>query len=197
MPGDSDEAVRIRDMSPADARLVATWRYEGPWSVYDGGDPAVTTTANGYHAIVAAGTGEFLGYVCVGAEARVPGLGEEPGVADVGFGLDPRIVGRGRGRSLVGPALEWVEDRYGAPELRAVVQAWNERSLRLCRSLGFVAVGRHQAPQAGGVVDYVVLRRPARELRLAGSASSPSGAASGPPGSGTTPAARSSPGRDG
>jgi ribosomal-protein-alanine N-acetyltransferase len=45
----------------------------------------------------------------------------------------------------------------GAVRLRAVVQSWNERSLRLTRSLGFAETGTHRCHQEGREVDYTVL----------------------------------------
>jgi RimJ/RimL family protein N-acetyltransferase len=80
-------------------------------------------------------------------------------VLDVGIGLDPAIVGQGKGCSIVRPVLEWAETTNEASELRAVVQAWNERSLRLFYGLAFRAAGHHEVRQAGSVVDYAVLRR--------------------------------------
>ena len=56
--------------------------------------------------------------MCLGAEARVPGLTEEVDVLDVGIGLDPEIVGQGKGRSIVAPVLEWAEATHEAAELR-------------------------------------------------------------------------------
>ena len=163
MSGEEVGTVTIRDMTPVDAATVATWRYDGPWSVYDVRDSAtaVMTSESGYFAIADANTDALRGYICVGGEARVPGLSEEPEVLDVGIGLDPSVVGRGRGRSIVGPALRWVEDRYGGLEMRSVVQSWNERSLRLCHRLGFTVGGHHSVDQQGAVVKYTILRRPA------------------------------------
>ena len=152
-------AVVVRELTAHDAALVAGWRYEGPWAVYDPAGDGAVSADHGYHAIAERGTGRFVGYVCLGAEARVAGLDPRPGVVDVGVGLDPAVVGRGRGRSIAGPVLEWVERTTGAVALRAVVQSWNRRSLRLCERLGFEATGHHLAPGPGSPVDYVVLER--------------------------------------
>ncbi len=157
--GEERADVVIREVTPMEAAATTKWRYQGPWSVYDGKVSDIVTTANGYYAIADRTTDKFLGFVCLGAEARVPGLAEDAGVLDVGIGLEPAIVGQGKGRSIVRPVLEWAETTKEASELRAVVQAWNERSLRVCYGLGFRATGHHGVRQAGSVVDYVVLRR--------------------------------------
>jgi len=163
--GDSDHSgragpdIEVTPLDPAHGAVVASWRYEGPWSVYNPLDEAAPAAELGYRSIIDRSSGTFLGYVCTGQEARVPGLDAEEGVLDVGIGLDPAIVGRGRGASIVGPALDWVERTSGLSELRAVVQSWNARSLRLCARLGFEVSGHHVAHQDGTIVDYVVLRR--------------------------------------
>jgi ribosomal-protein-alanine N-acetyltransferase len=151
---------QVRPLTAADATVIAGWRYGGPWSRYDISDPAALSSDLGYWAVEDA-TGRLSGFVCLGAEARVPGLGEEAGVVDVGVGVDPVLTGRGEGRHLIGPVLDWVDARTGRSALRAVVQEWNVRPQRLCRSLGFVDVGRHSVTRDGLAVDYVVLRRPA------------------------------------
>ena len=57
------------------------------------------------------------------------------------------------------------DGRCGDRPLRAVVQRWNERSLRLARGLGFRDAGTHQCVQDGNDVSYVVLVRPAEAAR--------------------------------
>ncbi len=57
--------------------------------------------------------------------------------------------------------LDHVRRLCGEGQLRAVVQGWNERSLRLARGLGFRDAGTHRCVQDGGEVSYVVLLRPA------------------------------------
>jgi [ribosomal protein S18]-alanine N-acetyltransferase len=156
--------VVVREVTLAEAAVTTKWRYSGMWSVYDGRVSDIITAANGYHAIAERATDKFLGFVCLGHEARVPGLADEADALDVGIGLDPAIIGQGKGRSIVRPVLEWAETTREASELRAVVQAWNERSLRLCYGLGFRATGHHEVRQASSVVDYVVLIRPCRPL---------------------------------
>jgi ribosomal-protein-alanine N-acetyltransferase len=99
--GEERADVVIREVTPMEAAATTKWRYQGPWSVYDGKVSHIVTAADGYHAIAERATDKFLGFVCLGAEARVPGLAEDADVLDVGIGLDPAIVGQGKGRSIV------------------------------------------------------------------------------------------------
>ncbi|HEX3588060.1 MAG TPA: GNAT family N-acetyltransferase [Pseudonocardiaceae bacterium] len=145
----------VRELTRSDLVEIAEWRYDGPWQVYD--SAGLLDPADGYWAVV--DEERLVGYCCVGVEARVPGLGESPGVVDIGVGMDPALVGRGLGERF-GSA---VVARFGPGPLRAVVQEWNERSLRLTRWLGFVETGRHHCEQDGKDVEYVVLMRDAKQ----------------------------------
>ncbi len=156
-----DSSVRLRRLTHADAVAASAWQYEGPWSVYDGSDEDPISSEKGYQAIVDE-DGRFLGFLCTGADARVRGLDAAPGVLDVGVGLDPSIVGQGRGASILGPVLDTLaatSDESRVSALRAVVQSWNVRSLRLCARLGFEEAGRHVAHEPGKDVEYVVVVR--------------------------------------
>lgn len=149
----------LRPLTADDARRIARWRYAGPWRVYDSrqDDPPLTAAA-GYLAVVGE-DGRLVGYCCTGGEARVPGLAERPGVLDVGVGMAPEWVGRGHGGAFADAVLAAVAD---GRRLRAVVQSWNQRSLRLLDRLGFVHTGPHVCVQDGRKVEYVVLERSGR-----------------------------------
>lgn len=159
------QALHVRPLEPRDAETVASWRYQGPWSVYDPrpGDDPISAVA-GYDAVVD-DAGSLVGFICVGPEARVPGLAEADGTLDIGVGMHPDLVGRGLGRRLGAVVLDHLRGRYGDRPLRAVVQGWNERSLRLARGLGFRDAGIHQCVQDGRQVSYVLLVRPAEAAR--------------------------------
>jgi RimJ/RimL family protein N-acetyltransferase len=129
--------------------------------VYDprpGDDPL--SSAAGYHAVVD-GEGTLVGFVCIGQEARVPGLPAADGITDVGVGMRPDLVGQGLGPAFGAAVLDHVRRVCGDRPLRVVVQTWNERSLRLARRLGFREAGSHVCVQDGGEVSYTVLIRAA------------------------------------
>ena len=152
--------LSVRPLQQQDAEAIASWRYEGPWSTYDPrpGDSLLTADA-GYHAVVDE-AGSLVGFLCTGAEARVPGLAAQEGIVDVGVGMRPDLVGRGLGSAFGGVVLDHVSGLCGDLPLRAVVQSWNERSLRLTRRLGFRAVGIHCCEQDGREASYTILVRP-------------------------------------
>jgi [ribosomal protein S18]-alanine N-acetyltransferase len=149
--------IRVRALTLADATRIAGWRYGGPWDVYDlnGQLPDIAD-----HFAVIAGA-ELVGFYCVDVAARVPGLAADPAVVDVGLGMAPALVGRGHGSDFGRAVVEHVTGCHPARELRAVVQRWNERSLRFARRLGFADADELTVIQNGRNVTYVVLRRPA------------------------------------
>ncbi|GAA4894186.1 RimJ/RimL family protein N-acetyltransferase [Stackebrandtia albiflava] len=156
------DRIEIRPLTADDAALITRWRYDGPWRVYDSGEEALTAE-DGYLAVTGADGGPLLGFCCTGVEARVPGLTGEPGLLDVGVGMDPALVGRGHGRAFGEAVLGHLHRLADGRRLRAVVQSWNVRSLRLAAALGFVATGVHTCEQGGRDVEYTVLVTTARE----------------------------------
>jgi RimJ/RimL family protein N-acetyltransferase len=144
---------RVRDLTDADLDEIATWRYDGRWSVYDSDgrlDPDL-----GYWAVTDAPTGRLVGFGCLGEDARVPGLPAARDVVDVGVGMRPDLVGRGRGAGFASAFLDFAATRTTAARFRVVVKDWNARSLRLVERLGFARTGDHPV----GEERYVVLER--------------------------------------
>ena len=156
----------VRPLERADAEAIAAWRYEGPWDVYNSRPGELLSAEAGYQA-VADETGTLVGFVCLGQEARVPGLAEAEGTVDIGVGMRPDLVGQGLGRAFGAAVLAYVAHWCGEASLRAVIQSWNQRSLRMARGLGFREVGSHRCVQDGSEVSYTVLVRPARAAAAA------------------------------
>jgi hypothetical protein len=149
----------LAPLTEADAASVAGWRYDGRYAIYDGRDAEralLLDPANRYLAIHEEGRG-FIGHVCLGVEARVPGLGASEGVDDVGVGLDPAVMGRGRSRWLLPRVLEALAlaGELHGPVLRVAVAEWNERAQAAARIAGFGAAGRHENKRGG----YVLMTR--------------------------------------
>ena len=139
------------------ARQIATWTYLNKWSVYDPPtEDGFFTSESGYVAVVGS-EGTLVGFACHGIEARVPGLDHGLDTVDVGFGMNPSFVGQGHGSGFGTVVMDYFRNTTGASRIRVVVQSWNGRSLRLCESLGFVAMGTHECVQNGSLVTYTIL----------------------------------------
>lgn len=141
-------------MSSDYAAAIATWQYEGPWSIYDLDGQAPSSTD--YWAVTD-DLDRLVGFYCTGAEARVPGLDAAPDVLDVGVGMHPDLVGAGNGREFATVILAHCRIEYRQSYARAVVQAWNARSLRLAAAMGFTPSGEHTATQNGKAVTYTIV----------------------------------------
>jgi [ribosomal protein S18]-alanine N-acetyltransferase len=101
---------------------------------------ALLDPRNHYHAILL--NDEMAGYFCVGPDARVPGWQYDDAALDLGMGLRPELTGRGQGGIYLDAVLSHVAAERPGVSLRATIARWNERAIRMCRSAGFVDVGR-------------------------------------------------------
>lgn len=144
--------MKVRALNATDAEAMAAWRYPGRYSTYDVGE--VMTPERGVWAVEEAG--ELVGYCCFGVEARVPGVEEEQGTLDVGYGMRPDLMGQGSGRTFVAAILDFAVNEFGSQRLRLLILQWNERSRKLADSLGFEETGIVQSVEGG----FWVMTRP-------------------------------------
>jgi [ribosomal protein S18]-alanine N-acetyltransferase len=143
-----------------DALRLGEWRYPGQWSVYDIDSPQVVLDElDQYWAVTDACGDSLVGFVCAGAAARVPGLNADPVLLDVGVGMSPDLAGQGRGSDFGRAVLEHLARHFPGRPLRAVIQAWNERSLRFAASMGFVGVGELVSSQGGRATRYRIVAK--------------------------------------
>jgi RimJ/RimL family protein N-acetyltransferase len=154
-------AVQVRELTGADAAAIAAWRYPARYSTYDVTDASALA---GDHWAVTDGD-ELVGYCCLGAPARVAGAQPEPGTLDVGYGMRPQLLGRGRGGRFVAAVLEFAQAHHDPARLRLYVLDWNERSRTVAAAHGFlvesviVVAGDHDDDDAER---YLVMVRPER-----------------------------------
>ena len=143
--------MRVRELTVDEAERPLGWRYPEPYATYDAEGPLGRDL--GFFAVEDE-DGELVGFGCVGAEARVPGVEEETGTIDVGYGMRPDLIGQGLGREFVGAVLAHVAEGHPAARLRMSILRWNARSSRVARAHGF-----RVAEQAG---EFDVLVREAQ-----------------------------------
>jgi [ribosomal protein S18]-alanine N-acetyltransferase len=151
--------MEVRPLSEADAEAVATWRYPGRYSTYDVGE--IVTPVRGSWAV--AQRDELVGYCCFGPEARVPGIDEEEGTLDVGYGLRPDLCGRGVGPAFVTAILDFAVAEFSPQRLRLLILSWNERSRRVAEVLGF----EHDRTVRSDEGDFLVMLRPPGPVQAA------------------------------
>jgi RimJ/RimL family protein N-acetyltransferase len=145
--------VRTRELTAEEAETPLGWLYPGRYATYD---VRGALGANRGFFFVEDAEGGLVGYGCVGAEARIPGVDPEPGTIDVGYGMRPDLMGQGLGREFVGAVLKHACADAPDARVRMLILRWNERSRRVAQALGFRVVGR------AGEFD-VLVRKPPRE----------------------------------
>jgi len=131
--------VQARELTVDEAERPLDWRYPEPYETYNAAWPL--GGGRGFFA-VDDDSGELVGYGCVGAEARVPGVEEEAGTVDVGFGMRPELIGQGRGREFVGAVLARATAGDPTVRLRMSILRWNARSRRVAEAHGFRVVAQ-------------------------------------------------------
>lgn len=131
--------MRARELTPDEVARPLGWRYAEPYAIYDAEGPLRREL--GFFAVEDA-DGDFVGFGCVGQEARVPGVEEEAGTVDVGYGMRPDLTGRGLGREFVGAVLAHVDEEHPSALLRMSILRWNARSRRVAQAHGFRVVGQ-------------------------------------------------------
>jgi ribosomal-protein-alanine N-acetyltransferase len=123
------------------ARDAVGWRYDPPYDFYDAeSDPADAAEMfdpqlrERFRAVL-------------DDDGRLEGFWHfrhDGDVVEVGVGLRPDLTGRGRGGAFANAALDYARAEWSPRRFRLFVAAWNERSLSVCRTLGFEEVGRER-----------------------------------------------------
>jgi ribosomal-protein-alanine N-acetyltransferase len=146
--------MEVRQLTESDAVAIATWRYPGRYATYDVGE--IVTPDRGFWAVDH--DADLVGYCCFGHEARVPGVVEEGGVLDVGYGMRPDLMGHGLGGAFVRAILDFAVERHDSRRLRLLILDWNDRSRKVAEALGFQSEGVHTSTEGR----FVVMTRQAR-----------------------------------
>ncbi len=145
--------MRTRELTAEEAETPLGWLYPGRYATYD---VRGALGADRGFFFVEDDDGAVVGFGCVGAEARIPGVDPEPGTIDIGYGMRPDLMGQGLGREFVGAVLAHACAGEPAARVRMLILRWNERSRRVAQAHGFHVVGR------AGEFD-VLVRKPPRE----------------------------------
>jgi GNAT superfamily N-acetyltransferase len=138
-------------VTEADIRDFATGRYEAPLDVYSitqTVDEAVeyfSQVSTGCHVILS--DNELAAFFTFGSDARVPGGDySNPGL-DIGLGVKPSLIGRGRGRRYVEAVVGFARETFDVEPLRVTIVAENQAALRVWSSAGFVETQRFHSPE--------------------------------------------------
>jgi RimJ/RimL family protein N-acetyltransferase len=154
--------MHIVPMTQAYAGDIVAWRYPAPYECYDMTNASqvfLTSPEGGFYALVDGG--ELIGFRSFGEDGRVPGGAYDGSALDTGGGLRPDLTGKGLGREAIGTGLAFGRREFAPAAFRMTVASFNERALRVVRSLGFVSTGSFEALTDGR--SYELLIRPERD----------------------------------
>lgn len=150
-------------MSEANARAIASWRYQPPYDLYNpnSGDTEQVVQGfldpeNAYYSITDE-NGDLVAYCCFGPDGQVPGGDYRLSALDIGLGVRPDLTGLGRGRRYVRAVLEFARRTFAPVALRVTVAQFNRRALRVWEKAGFRRVQAFHREHDG--VAFAVLTR--------------------------------------
>jgi len=156
----------LTPITRADAQAISGWRYDGPYSVYNGNPASVASLLEPrylYHS-VQDDQGNLVGYFCFGEDARVSagkrlGLYDRETALDVGLGMRPDLTGQGLGEKFVASGLRFAQSAYSPPAFRLTVATFNRRAIRVYERAGFDPVETFGATRPNGGREWLLMKR--------------------------------------
>ena len=158
----------LTPITHADARAISKWRYDEPYSVYNGNPASVTSLLEPryfYHSVHDEHN-DLVGYFCFGEDARVSagrrlGLYERETALDVGLGMRPDLTGQGLGEEFVASGLRFAQNAYAPQAFRLTVATFNRRAISVYERVGFEPVETFGATRCDGEREWLLMRRKA------------------------------------
>ena len=155
----------LKPITPSDARAISRWRYDEPYSIYDGDPTSVDALLQPYLSYHSAydESGDLTGYFCFGEDAQVAAgkrLGfyrVEPAL-DVGLGMRPDLTGKGLGVEFVHAGFRFAREVYSPPAFRLTVAAFNRRAIRVYERVGFEIVETFGTDMRGSEKEWLLMR---------------------------------------
>ncbi|WP_249898110.1 GNAT family N-acetyltransferase [Paenibacillus sp. PK3_47] len=163
MNNNTTVVYRFSRMEEQEARQIADWKYEPPYSMYNSNDPEdIGELMDGSYYAVHTYDHELIGFFCFGQNARVPG-GTEQGlytgdhVLDIGLGLKPEYTGMGRGLGFLRAGLDFAAAEFKPDKYRLTVAAFNKRAISLYHTAGFNVIGAFIKQNPGNSMEFAVM----------------------------------------
>jgi ribosomal-protein-alanine N-acetyltransferase len=160
----------LKPITREDALAISRWRYDGPYSIYDGDPTSVDALLRPhffYHSVYDE-RGDLAGYFCFGEDARVRagrrlGVYDGESALDIGLGMRPDLTGQGLGEDFVRAGLRFAREAYSPPAFRLTVATFNRRAISVYERAGFEAVETFGGPTRGGAQEWLLMKRSAKK----------------------------------
>jgi ribosomal-protein-alanine N-acetyltransferase len=149
--------IEIRQMGEDDARAIAAWRYDPPYSFYDADADAddlallldeEVRQGRYFSAFSGNALVGFFEFKCDGDELVI------------GLGLRPDLTGRGLGLPFVEAGMAFARERFGPSRFRLSVATFNERAIRVYERAGFLPLRTYDHETNGGMHLFLEMTRP-------------------------------------
>ena len=140
--------LNVYNMNDQFAIQILNWKYEPPYDFYNNEyskEALEELLDSSYYALVNM-ENELIGFFCTGKSAQVPyghtmGVYEEK-LVDMGLGMNPLLVGEGRGTEFCSLVINLIEEKYQYTPIRLTVAKFNKRAIHLYEKIGFK--GEHE-----------------------------------------------------
>lgn len=145
-------------MGEEEARQIAAWRYEPPYSFYD-----ADADADDLALLLGQESRDGRYFSAFSGDALV-GFFEFRSDGDdviIGLGLRPDLTGRSLGLPFVEAGMEFARERFSPKRFRLSVATFNERAIRVYGRAGFLPLRTYDHETNGGVHPFLEMTRPA------------------------------------
>ncbi|GAA0381753.1 GNAT family N-acetyltransferase [Bacillus horti] len=157
---------KIKQLSLAEAKEIALWQYEHPYSLYNlSEDPEdIDELMDGSYYSVRNLEDKLIGFFCYGQSAQVPaGIREgkylDHTALDIGLGMKPNLTGRGLGSSFLSVGLEFATGIKEFQRFRLSVAAFNRRATSLYEKTGFKPIDTFTNPYKGENMEFMIMEK--------------------------------------
>ncbi|EFH88914.1 GNAT family N-acetyltransferase [Ktedonobacter racemifer] len=144
------ENFTVRPMNRENALIVQSWRYEGPYAVYnwtEDSKAALCEMLNQHspYYSVHDEQEEIVGFFCFGTSAqpwisKSASLKDCDGIIDIGLGMRPNLIGRGYGLSFASTGVSFAQTSFSIETLRLFVRSFNTRARHVYAQAGFMPI---------------------------------------------------------
>ncbi|QVK18215.1 GNAT family N-acetyltransferase [Mycoplasmatota bacterium] len=126
------------------AREIINWQYEGSLSIYnmeDNQESLDELLSLDYYSVIDV-EGNLIGFFCTKEAAIVPygntfHVYDKTDYLDIGFGMNPKLIGKGKGYSLFQFGLNYFKKNYNVNQFRLTVLDFNHKAIHIYNKSGF------------------------------------------------------------
>ncbi|MCO7125878.1 GNAT family N-acetyltransferase [Sporolactobacillus shoreicorticis] len=147
----------FKPMSDQEARAIADWHYEAPYSFYDFrndeedlGELLDSKARQGIYYSVYDTQNSLIGFFCFEKKEET---------VEVGLGMRPDLTGKRLGQAFIQAGLNFAEEKFNPSIFSLSVAIFNERALKLYKRIGFKIMDQVTQKSNDGVYSFYNMMR--------------------------------------